>query len=219
MATVHGVGDYKTFPCEVCGKVYAKRKGLLVHMEAVHSGKRPYVCQECGVSFARKESFQRHTHEEVRQFLCSVCGKTFARRHIRDIHERAHYGDKRYPCSYCNKKFVTNQKKTIHERIHTGEKPFECLQCGRKFVQKHQLQTHSRIHTGDRPYRCDLCGQNFRHLSTKAKHNCTGKLKSEAAAHVHPQSLTEAKHFIKLYILRVYYTLLYFLNLLYSVWR
>ena len=167
--------DPATRTCPHCGKIYSKRKGMLVHVEAVHSGKRPFVCSTCGMTFARKESFKRHTHDAIRPFLCSVCGKTFARRHIRDIHERAHYGDKRYPCSYCEKKFVTNQKKTIHERIHTGEKPFECKECGKKFVQRHQLQTHTRIHTGDRPYRCEHCNQMFRHLSTKAKHNCPGK--------------------------------------------
>ncbi len=34
-----------------------------------------------------------------------------------------------------------------------------------------------RIHTGDRPYRCEHCNQLFRHLSTRAKHNCAGKIK------------------------------------------
>ncbi len=161
--------------CPDCGRVYSRRKAMEVHRDAVHSGRRPYVCSECGASFARKESFKRHSHEAVKPFLCSACGKTFARRHIRDIHERAHRGDKRYPCSYCEKRFVTNQKRRIHERIHTGEKPFQCSVCSKKFVQKHQLQTHSRIHTGARPYRCDFCGQMFRHLSTKTKHNCPAR--------------------------------------------
>lgn len=172
-----GAADTQHRTCDDCGKVYSSRKGMQVHKLAVHSGARPYVCQECGMSFSRKESYKRHNHNNDRPFLCSVCGKTFARRHIRDIHEKAHYGDKRYGCTYCEKRFTTNQKKTIHERIHTGEKPFECTECGKKFVQNHQLQTHMRIHTGARPYQCDHCTQMFRHLSTRAKHNCPGKPK------------------------------------------
>ena len=105
--------------------------------------------------------FQRHTHSSEKPFLCTVCGKTFARQHIRDVHERAHFGEKRvsacyiislnerselfgiflqYPCSFCDKRFTTNQKKDIHERIHTGVKPYECRECGKRFVQQHQLQ-------------------------------------------------------------------------------
>ena len=162
--------------------------------------------------------FQRHTHSSEKPFLCTVCGKTFARQHIRDVHERAHFGEKRvsacyiislnersesfgiflqYPCSFCDKRFTTNQKKDIHERIHTGVKPYECRECGKRFVQQHQLQvrpvkgrvpslhifilvsfqTHNRIHSGERPYRCEHCNQLFRHLSTRAKHNCAGKVK------------------------------------------
>jgi DNA-directed RNA polymerase subunit RPC12/RpoP len=163
--------------CPKCNKVYSTKKNMELHMEAVHSGQKPFECEECGMKFSRKESFKRHTHSMDKPFLCSVCGKTFARRHIRDVHERAHYGEKKYPCDFCEKRFTTNQKKMIHERIHTGDKPYHCKECGKKFVQHHQLQTHMRIHTGDRPYRCEHCNQLFRHLSTRAKHNCAGRIK------------------------------------------
>lgn len=94
-------------------------------IQCVHSGIRPYKCEECGMTFARQDSWKGHTHSKVRSFLCSICGKTFARRNIRDTHERAHLNDRRYPCSYCGKKFMTNQQRTNHERTHTGEKPFQ----------------------------------------------------------------------------------------------
>ena len=161
--------------CPVCLKLFSSRKNMLAHERAVHSGAKPFVCDECGMSFARKESLTRHSHSTDRPFLCTFCGKTFAKKHIRDIHEKGHYEEKRYNCDYCTKKFSSNQKKKIHERIHTGDKPYECSVCAKKFVQNHQLQTHMRIHTGDKPHACEYCNQSFRHLSTKAKHNCPAK--------------------------------------------
>lgn len=162
--------------CPDCGKEYSCRPAMLFHFKCVHSGVRPYKCEECGMTFARVDSWKSHTHSKVRSFLCSMCGKTFARRNIRDTHERAHLNDRRYPCSFCGKKFMTNQQRTNHERTHTGEKPFQCTDCGRQFAQQHQLTTHTRIHTGEKPYSCKHCGQKFRHLSSRNNHKCEGKV-------------------------------------------
>ena len=82
--------------CPDCHKLFSVRPAMLYHRKVVHSGIRPYKCEECGMTFARQDSFRGHTHSKVRSFLCSVCGKTFARKSIRDVHERAHYGDRRY---------------------------------------------------------------------------------------------------------------------------
>lgn len=167
--------DPKHRTCPECHKVYSCRPAMLYHKKVVHSGIRPFKCEECGMTFARVDSYRSHSHSTVRSFLCSVCGKTFARKNIRDCHERAHYGDRRYQCSYCEKRFMTSQQKRNHERVHTGEKPFQCQDCGRQFAQQHQLTTHIRIHTGEKPYSCDNCDQKFRHLSSRNNHKCEAK--------------------------------------------
>ena len=139
---------------------------MLFHYKCVHSGIRPYKCEECGMTFARQDSWKGHTHSKVRSFLCSICGKTFARRNIRDTHERAHLNDRRYPCSFCGKKFMTNQQRTNHERTHTGEKVrivhifkiyfFRAAERARrgikkytqKFLKLHNVQKNSQIISG-----------------------------------------------------------------------
>ena len=113
--------------CPDCGKSFSGRAAMRFHKRVVHSGIRPYKCDECGMTFARGDSFKGHTHSKTRSFLCTICGKTFGRKNIRDQHERAHRGDRRYNCNYCNRKFMTNQQRMNHERVHTGEKPYQVV--------------------------------------------------------------------------------------------
>ena len=113
--------------CPDCGKSFSGRAAMRFHKRVVHSGIRPFKCEECGMTFARGDSFKGHTHSKTRSFLCTICGKTFGRKNIRDQHERAHRGDRRYNCNYCNRKFMTNQQRMNHERVHTGEKPYQVL--------------------------------------------------------------------------------------------
>ena len=162
--------------CSVCKKVFSNRQSMQYHLKVVHSGIRPFKCQECGVTFARKDSFLGHSHSKDKSsFLCAICGKTFGRKNIRDQHEKTHLHDRRHECSFCGRKFMTRQQKMNHERVHTGEKPFQCTECGRQFARQHQLSTHFRIHTGEKPYSCAHCPQKFRHISSKNNHKCDGK--------------------------------------------
>ena len=44
--------------CPDCNKTFSSKKNMEMHLEAVHSGVRPFSCDECGMTFARKESFR-----------------------------------------------------------------------------------------------------------------------------------------------------------------
>ena len=119
--------DLSERTCPDCGKSFSGRAAMRFHKRVVHSGIRPFKCEECGMTFARGDSFKGHTHSKTRSFLCTICGKTFGRKNIRDQHERAHRGDRRYNCNHCNRKFMTNQQRMNHERVHTGEKPYQVV--------------------------------------------------------------------------------------------
>lgn len=39
-----------TLPCSICGELYSRRDNLKVH-QRVHSGEKPFQCEECGAKF------------------------------------------------------------------------------------------------------------------------------------------------------------------------
>lgn len=95
---------YTSKTCELCGKTYADSKCLKNHMQAVHSKLRPYVCNVCGHSSARKAMLQMHL--------------------------RQHTGDKPYSCELCEYKTGDHNSLRRHIMRHTGRKFFSFLFAG-----------------------------------------------------------------------------------------
>lgn len=85
---------YTSKTCELCGKIYADSKCLKNHIQAVHSKLRPYVCNVCGHSSARKAMLQMHL--------------------------RQHTGDKPFSCHLCEYKTGDHNSLRRHIMRHTG---------------------------------------------------------------------------------------------------
>lgn len=80
------------YKCPVCDKIFPK-VSLLGHIRQ-HTEERPFTCNICGKSFARKNNLQYHVknHESTtkrvykknlpneKTFLCSTCGSSFSKR-------------------------------------------------------------------------------------------------------------------------------------------
>lgn len=66
---------YTSKKCDMCGKTYANSKCLKSHIQAVHSKLRPYVCNVCGHSSARKAMLQMHLRQHTgdKPFSCELC--------------------------------------------------------------------------------------------------------------------------------------------------
>ena len=62
MAVVHNVGDWKTFPCDVCGKAFGQKSHLVKHMTVVHNvGVRTeFTCDICSKIFVSKPGLKQH---------------------------------------------------------------------------------------------------------------------------------------------------------------
>ncbi|XP_013383287.1 zinc finger protein 391-like [Lingula anatina] len=174
------------FKCRFCSKQY-KMSGHRNRHERTHSGEKPYKCDMCPMSFARKDIFRVHQMRHAQVFKegctrprvpCPLCSKDF--RDKRDLmrHMQAHTDAKPFKCSFCEKYYKGKNECQRHERMHKGEENFQkgtflkhiCDYCGKVFFRKDSYVRHLRIHTGEKPYRCDICDVAFSRRDLVALH-------------------------------------------------
>ncbi|CAL1539680.1 unnamed protein product [Lymnaea stagnalis] len=108
----------KPFRCDICAMSFP-RKDALTHHILRHmglSGKRPYACGTCNLTFRTNSQLSTHT--------------------------RTHTGEKPFKCQVCDKYFRREQHVKIHSLVHTDERPFKCDVCGEKYKQKGSLVAH-----------------------------------------------------------------------------
>ncbi len=160
--------------CTVCEKECHGERKLKEHM-VCHSTEKPYTCDVCGTSFARKSSFYIHKkgHSEE-QYSCDICGKAFNLPQYLVLHKRTHT-DITYNCSMCEKTFASKSGLRKHVKSHTGLGLYHCELCEKTFNAKYMLTRHERTHSGVKPFYCEACNMSFYSKDELVKHKKLSK--------------------------------------------
>ena len=125
---------------------------------------KPNKCPQCDYHCASITTMKIHIrvhHTKEKPFQCEYCSSSFARKGQLQNHVTLHTGEQRFRCKLCPKKFATNDRLKVHMRTHTGEKPFQCHLCSAMFAAKFNLIAHVRGVHKELLYKCQFCSSGF----------------------------------------------------------
>ncbi|PSN55600.1 hypothetical protein C0J52_04048 [Blattella germanica] len=141
----NGKGEKKPFICNICNKSFA-RKAFLEGHTRTHTGERPYACEFCQSAFNDRSNLRKHTRIHFKVPPVTV------------------------DCEICNKTFFNINTLRKHARLHAGDKPYICEICSKSFSTKDSLTKHTQIHTLDRPFVCCFCFKSYTSSTSMSIH-------------------------------------------------
>lgn len=164
--------------CERCGKCFTKRESFKHHVWAC-IGK--FACHECNKTFCTNRRLKCHMliHTGERPFICEQCGQPFRSKEGLKSHKKfIHSRERNYKCNQCDKSFTNGNTLKRHEKVHMKIRPFACEFCSKQCSTKWNLDAHMRQHNGKKPYSCNICGVAFAHNVARKNHEakCTFKV-------------------------------------------
>lgn len=139
------------------------------HYSGEHSFSE-YSCQECDMTFKKKEALRRHTLGVHKRngygvHYCRGCGKGFRYSSHARRHERYHLPSEErrsFVCAVCKKAFLSKQDLFRHKQIHSKNKKHQCSKCNYTGLRKFDVVLHERKHgIVHGKYVCITCGRYF----------------------------------------------------------
>ena len=136
--------------------------------------KRLFTCENCGYTFGRHSSLERHKRTYAANFKklsCGICHKGFCRRSLLKQHEDNTHGNKDNTlCDVCGKVLGNQIALKNHIKTHTEELIFFCQYCDRNFNSLPRLITHTQRHSSVNKQQCNVCHQEFNRRQHLMRH-------------------------------------------------
>lgn len=132
----------------------------------VTDANRPFVCQHCGVSFAREKALIAHSrlHSTDNALECDSCSEVFWDVALLREHQRIHHAGNSSNSEYDPEKDDAGDSES---------ESFYCSVCGMSFHRIELLKRHARSHVKSESFTetfdfdpevkhcCNVCGENF----------------------------------------------------------
>ena len=169
-----GIKD-QVHKCEQCGKEYAHKLRLRIHIKRDHDNIRDEECNQCGKLFFCRETLKKHLRNTHNIIAAKTSGSSTNRDKAPDINEDPENSNnaKKEQCNQCGKlvfkSYLKKHIRTVHEGIR--DQIYTCEHCGKEYTNNFHLKTHIKQkheeHSFDdssdaiKKEQCNQCGKLF----------------------------------------------------------